>query len=202
MTTENNKMDANENPGEKLKRLHNIHLKAKGVKLPKRGRLLCALEFLVANMDKFNHIDDIKSHVAKSFILTGSDPLQLRHLSTQKGFHIIKEGRYKHKLKSLEIPCPSFISAARNSELSNEQWETMLLENYTYGGIPSCVNCGSQQGMPLRWKLSEITVIQKGHCDPRKPLSVNNCIPQCQFCNQSYKNNYVFDKRGRVKEVL
>ena len=195
-------MNILETPGKKLDRMYNTYLKVKGVRLPIRGRLRCALVYLVANMNKFNHIDDIKAHVSKFHKLTGTDPLQVRHLSTQYGFHIIKEGKYKHKLVTLETPMLGFIPEVRSSSLTNYQWDTMLQKDYTVNGIPTCVNCPNQQGKPLRWKQSEMTIIQKGHCDPRKPLSLDNCIPQCQYCNQAYRNKFVFNKKGLIIELL
>lgn len=30
---------------------------------------------------------------------------------------------------------------------------------------------------------------------------MKNIIPQCQFCNRAYKNDFVFDAKGRVVSV-
>ena len=38
--------------------------------------------------------------------------------------------------------------------------------------------------------------------DPRKSLTEDNCVPQCQFCNQRYTDKAVFDKRGQVIKLL
>ena len=61
-----------------------------------------------------------------------------------------------------------------------------------------CVNCGSKDGEPMRWDKSIVTKLQKGHMDPDKDLTEDNCVPQCGFCNQRYKDKAVFDKRGQV----
>ena len=37
--------------------------------------------------------------------------------------------------------------------------------------------------------------------NPCKPLVDGNIIPQCQICNEPYKNRWIFDKTGRVIEV-
>ena len=37
--------------------------------------------------------------------------------------------------------------------------------------------------------------------NPNKPDDISNIIPQCPFCNQAYKDDYVFDEKGRVKSV-
>ena len=44
--------------------------------------------------------------------------------------------------------------------------------------------------------------LQQGHQDPFEDGNdINNIIPQCNFCNRTYKNNFVFDKKGRVIAV-
>ena len=37
--------------------------------------------------------------------------------------------------------------------------------------------------------------------DPRAPLTLDNTIPQCQYCNQTYKDYFVFNEYGRVIAV-
>ena len=93
----------------------------------------------------------------------------------------------------METKNPSFISEKRISKLNLSNWEDLKKE-YDY----MCVNCGSREGQPMRWKKSQITVLQQGHMDPRKNLTTDNCIPQCSFCNQQYKDKAVFNKRGCV----
>jgi len=85
--------------------------------------------------------------------------------------------------------------------MDNELWNELKKE-YSYEEVPSCVNCGSKEGLPLRWKPTETTKLQQGHMDPRKELTYNNCIPQCQYCNQQFKDKYVFNKHGLVTKKL
>lgn len=178
---------------------YNLYLKAKGVRLPgEKSKLGCALECLVENMGQFNHIDTIREYVVnRGFKLSGQDTLQVRHLSTQNGFNIIKEGINSHQLVNLIDCYPGFIKQKRDIELTDSEWSNLKQE---YGDM--CVNCGSKDGENLRWKLSEKTKLQKGHMDPRLSLNLSNCIPQCQFCNQRYKDKAVFDKLGMVKKLL
>jgi len=61
-----------------------------------------------------------------------------------------------------------------------------------------CVNCGSIEDEPMRWNLNKKTKLQFGHMDPRKPLTMDNIIPQCAICNQQYKNKAIFNERGFV----
>ena len=44
--------------------------------------------------------------------------------------------------------------------------------------------------------------LQKGHKNPSKPLNIANIIPQCDYCNQTYKNDFIFGDDGRIKAVF
>lgn len=184
---------------ENLKKSWEVALKAKGVKLPRfNGKLGFSLAILAANMGTFIHIDDIKKTLQENnFKLTGTDPVQVRHLSTQSGWWIEKEGKYKHKLCSIQEPLPGFIPQKRASKLDATNWNALKLEYQN-----KCVNCGSKENEPMRWDQTKMTVLQQGHMDPRKDLVTNNCIPQCGFCNQAYKNKAIFNKRGIVINFL
>tara|TARA_B100000886_G_C20361656_1_gene465471 strand:- start:73 stop:666 length:594 start_codon:yes stop_codon:yes gene_type:complete len=173
------------------------NLKLLNVKLPKRGRKRCALDYLYQNIGVFIHIDKIKEHVSKQYKLTGTDPVQVRHLSTQDGWNIIKQGKYMHCLVDVNSTCPSFISEKRNVNINNIIWNNL---KFSYEFM--CVNCGSKEDEPQRWDNNNITKLQKGHMDPTKSLTEDNCIPQCQFCNRRYKDKAVFDKRGQVLKFL
>lgn len=37
--------------------------------------------------------------------------------------------------------------------------------------------------------------------NPRNPLTLKNTIPQCQYCNQTYKDYFQFNEYGRVVAV-
>ena len=182
---------------QELAAAHKANLAAFGVKLPRfTGKLGCSLAILYANFGTFVHIDAIKTQLEETgHTLTGTDPVQVRHLSTQKGWWIEKEGKYKHRLVSVQQCLPGFIAQKRASKLNDENWAKMKQE---YGF--ACVNCGSKEGEPLRWDQTKTTVMQQGHMDPRKDLTYDNCIPQCAFCNQQYKSKAVFNKRGFVVE--
>jgi len=186
-------------PHQCLEQVYKENLKSHGVKWHKTSTQLgCALLYLYENLNSAIHIDVLKDHVKDSGIpLTGTDPLQVRHLSTQSGWYIVKEGRYKHKLVSVTEPLPGFIKEKRAIELTPDAWNIIKLE---YDNM--CVNCGSIEDKPMRWKKTEITKLQQGHMDPRKALTESNCIPQCSFCNQRCKDKAVFDKRGQTIELI
>jgi hypothetical protein len=50
----------------------------------------------------------------------------------------------------------------------------------------------------MRYNINQITILQQGHMDPTKSLTLDNTIPQCSYCNQQYKNKAIFNKRGIV----
>jgi len=176
-----------------LKRIYEIHLKPKGVKWVTK-KLGTALMVLYANLGHPIHIDLLKTEVVRlGHEMTGTDPLQVRHLSTQKGWNIIKTSNYHHKFVSATEVMPGFIAQKRASKLNDENW-TKMKQEYDH----ACVNCGSKDGEVLRWDQTKVTVLQQGHMDPRKDLTYDNCIPQCAFCNQQYKSKAVFNSRGII----
>lgn len=82
--------------------------------------------------------------------------------------------------------------------ITNELFEELKLE-YGY----RCVVCTSDEGQKSRKiKSNSIVKLEKGHCDPRKPLSIDNCIPICQYCNGIYQNYAIFDKFGNITNWL
>jgi len=127
-----------------------------------------------------------------------NDVQQARHLGAQKGWYIAAGGRDnkevsksgEYKLLTLEVPYPAF-DGHRIDEVEdfNE-----IKEQYGF----RCATCGSKEGEPhLHWH-NTITRLQEAHMDPTEPLETGNIIPQCQKCNRAYRNNWVYDERGRV----
>ncbi len=64
-----------------------------------------------------------------------------------------------------------------------------------------CATCGAREGEPDPRYSSSAVQLQQGHRDPAKPLDSKNTIPQCQFCNRAYKDDFTFDQKGRVRAV-
>ena len=184
-----------------------LNLKQHGVKAVSAtsafGQALCCL---IENMGKPIPVENIRTYVTEHGIVLpgGGDSLQVRHLGLQYGYNILKGGDVhpmtKEKipkshfvLLNLDQPYPSFLPKRREVALTEESWRAVCAR---YDN--SCVNCGSIQGQGMRWDKNKQTVLQQGHMDPRKPLTENNCIPQCGLCNQQYKNKAVFNERGFV----
>ena len=63
-----------------------------------------------------------------------------------------------------------------------------------------CATCGIEEGTQDT-RNQEIVRLQQGHMDPRKPLTLDNTIPQCQYCNQTYLDYFRFNEYGRVVAV-
>jgi hypothetical protein len=193
---------------EMIQQLYLKNLKDKGVKALTEtsgfGQALCCL---FENIGKPVEIKTIREYVqSKGIKLKGGDSLQVRHLAMQFGYNMLKGGEIHpitnekvpkscFLLMDLDVPYHGFKPKRRKLEMTDDDWKSLLAK---YENM--CVNCGSKEGEPLRWNKHKITVLQKGHMDPRKPLTEDNTIPQCAMCNQQYKNKAVFNERGFVVE--
>jgi hypothetical protein len=144
------------------------------------------------------------THFIKTFFPNTNDVQQARHLSAQKGWYILsgtRKDRYngnflkagEYKLITLEKPYPSF-NANRRIEFFDETYWGKLLDDYSH----RCATCGSKNGeISYKWG-NVVTFLQKGHMDPTKPLAPGNIIPQCESCNRADRNNWIYNKKGRV----
>ena len=197
----------------KLKLLWSKQLKEDGVKLP---QLYSGNSYTLDSLVLIYLFHKFKKKVSKQelsrFLKNMGRPSnnmqQARHLGQQKGWYIISGqrkdiGSKKYNLKSgdyalisVKKPYPSFRAEKRNCSLTESKWEEI---KNSYDN--RCATCGSKEGQPHLYYKSHKTQLTKGHMDPQKPLSNNNVIPQCQMCNRSSLNNFVFDKKGRVKAV-
>lgn len=188
------------------------HLKEYGVQLPalKRGanytKYALVLVYLAEGYPNTRKVSKTElTQFLSEYFPDINDVQQARHLAAQKGFYVlsgtrgdVEDGLHagEYKLKTLEKPYPGFTAERRQSDLSNDEWEEMK-KSYGY----RCACCGSKEGEKhLLWP-NTITALQKGHMDPRKPLTKDNTIPQCSKCNQPDLNYWVYDKKGRVIKV-
>ena len=65
-----------------------------------------------------------------------------------------------------------------------------------------CATCGAVEGEPDSRYGDEKVELRQGCRDPRKPTDdLQNIIPQCANCNRAYKDDFVFDERGRAYAV-
>ena len=198
----------NQNPSKYIKYYYETYLKDMGCKMPSNiSSFYKALEFLYIHIKKDVKIDDIRVFVENQGIKLkgGTDSLQIRHLGCQNGFNLLKGKdvgpngtivkRSHYMLLNLSKVFNGFCKEKRKEKIDTNNWDELKKE-YQY----RCVNCGSIENKPMRWNGNQITILQQGHMDPRRPLTNDNVIPQCSFCNQQYKNKAVFNKRGFVIE--
>lgn len=137
-----------------------------------------------------------------------NDVQQARHLAQQAGWYIlsgtrgdiecekynVKSGEYM--LKTIEEPYPSFKNLKRTESLNVSSWEE-LKKKYDN----RCATCGSKEGELNFLYPASKTTLQQGHKDPSLPLTLENTIPQCPFCNRASRNYFVFDNKGRVEKI-
>jgi hypothetical protein len=95
-------------------------------------------------------------------------------------------------LKSLN-PRKGYIPTRRNVKFNKGEWE-QLKKNYNY----SCATCNNTENEPDRYDENKITKLEKGHMNPKLPLTLGNTIPHCSECNSQYKDKFIFNKLGRI----
>lgn len=137
-----------------------------------------------------------------------NDVQQARHLAQQSGWYILSGTRGDNECKSLGIksgeymlktvkePYPSYKNLKRTMTLNAGSWDE-LKKMYNY----RCATCGSKEGEPNFLYPASNTTLQQGHKDPGRPLTIDNTIPQCPFCNRASRNYFVFDNKGRVEKI-
>jgi hypothetical protein len=193
---------------------HQKHLASKGVFLPKLKNSsgtytkdALVLIFLAQNYPNTKVISKQElTEFVKTYYSDITDVQQARHLSMQKGWNILsgqrgdKEAKNQqipsgsYKLISLETPYSAFAKERRKG--FSGDFET-IKEKYNF----HCATCGSKEGKEHLFRKNIIVELQKGHMDPNKPLIEENIIPQCQICNRSDRNRWIYDKTGRVIEI-
>ena len=70
-------------------------------------------------------------------------------------------------------------------------------EELVYVYDEKCATCGAKRG-EIDWRTGKKVKLQQGHMDPRKQLTLENMIPQCEYCNQTYQDYFRFNDNGRV----
>lgn len=163
------------------------------------------LIFLAKYMKKLVHKDLISAFVRKYFPDVAFDQ-QVRHLGTQLHWGVLNKGAEipdedeivpsgYHILFSLDLPNPRVYTdgSKRRKNISFNDFED-LKEIYHF----RCATCGIQEGEIDVRNNGEHVKLQEGHMDPDKGLSLSNVIPQCQYCNRTYGDNFYFDKNGCI----
>ena len=165
------------------------------------------LIFLYKYLNCLVHKDLVSDFVRKYKKEAALDQ-QVRHLGTQYHWYVLNKGSkvpneelkvpsgYNY-LVSIEMPNPKAVAEAlkRTGRLGAKNFDELKM---AYG--KKCATCGIQEGKKDT-RNEEIVVLQQGHMNPRKPLTLDNTIPQCQYCNQTYKDYFIFNEHGRVTAV-
>ena len=183
---------------EDLRRIHAEHLEQHGVKLPKgtdyrssgKSIQLTVLHYYVGESVDKNLISQVCQRDAPHL----AADQQVRHLK-REGWHLT--GRGSHTLDPYKVS-PEFETDIRRRQgtINAETFEE-LKGIFFY----KCATCGAEEGKTNDRYGDDIVELQRGHKDPAKPMTKDNIIPQCQFCNRAYRADFVFDDKGRVSHI-
>lgn len=164
------------------------------------------LVFFYLNIGRVRSIADLREFLVEHDCLSMNP--QPRHLGMQNGFRFLVQNcvhprlrqtlrRGQYCLLTLASAHPSAASGHRDCSLTADSFSRLQRR---YAG--RCAVCGSAEGEPHLKNMLLRTTIERGHADPRRPLTVQNCLPMCRLCNCAYKNKVVFNSRGIVVRWL
>lgn len=140
---------------------------------------------------------DLVSDITRNLIPELGRDQQVRHLK-RHGWNIESDGKGKHRIMDPYNPHPDFLNEQHRRESRIIASDFDELKKKTGN---RCATCGAIEGEPDPRYGRDIVKLQQGHRDPSKPLDMSNVIPQCQYCNRSYRNDFTFDEKGRVRAV-
>jgi hypothetical protein len=151
-------------------------------------------------------------HFLQRMRVSTIDP-QPRHLGMQNGFDFLVAGcvhpKQGRKLRRGEYCLLSICGAPRQRRrlLVVVRHRVVKLSDREFARLKKrhdmrCALCGSREGEP-HFKNSRLqTRLERGHMDPRKELTVDNCLPTCSMCNAVYQDKAVFNRNGFIKTWL
>lgn len=185
---------------EELKEIHEDLLEDKGIKLPKgeefdKSNKSVWLSVLYLHKDRYVHKNEI-STITQHYRANAGGDQQVRHLKRDGWFIGDEPGR--HKLDVTKVS-PEFVSSSKlkNARLKAEDFEGI---KQAYGN--RCATCGAKEGETSRRYGDKPIKLQQAHMEPSKSgKDIRNIIPQCQYCNQAYLNDFTFDDKGRVRAI-
>lgn len=123
---------------------------------------------------------------------------QVRHLK-RDGWNVESRGaRGEHRITDPYRPHPDYVNAQqrRISQITATDFEELKAKTGH-----RCLTCGAIEGEPNPRYGGDPVILQQGHRDPEKALTMDNIIPQCQYCNRGYRDYFTFDEKGRVRAV-
>lgn len=180
------------------KRVHRSHLAPHEVKLPREDsprRIWLAMLFHYQPNPV--HKNEISDAVRRELPDAAPDQ-QVRHLRSD-GWNVEDHAPGLHALADPFRPSPDYANerVRRSGTIAAADFEA-LKQRYGY----RCATCGANEGEPDPRYGSGSVRLQRGHKDPERPADdPMNIIPQCSACNRAYRDDFVFDDRGRVTAV-
>ncbi len=121
-----------------------------------------------------------------------------RHIGNGTGYNV---KNYHHGVKGYCLVDKTFKSQPKVSqELLTEDMWLVIKQTYDF----KCACCGTLEGEEMS-RANGICKLEKGHMDPDLPLTSDNTIPQCPYCNGSSKDKRKFNKKGEtiaIKEKI
>lgn len=133
-----------------------------------------------------------------------------RHFGIQYGFHFLVQGsfhpRYRRCLRPGEYCLYSVSKVHPNLQQHKTSHRSVAPNKTSFASLKEdyknlCAVCGSKEGEPNNKNRTLRTKLEMGHCHPRMPLTLDNCIPMCTYCNHVYKDRFIFNKRGIIVKM-
>ena len=181
-----------------LQRIHRTHLAQHKVKLPEEGTAKALwLGVLWACRDRPVHKAEMSAIAQREL---GGPPVdqQVRHLK-RDGWNIVPVKRGEHQLADPYQPSPEYANAQARRQ---GQLNAATFDDLKRAFDHRCATCGAVEGEPDPRYGRDRVQLQQGHRDPSKPAADRlNIIPQCQFCNRQYRDDFVFDEKGRAHAI-
>lgn len=182
-----------------LKAIHAKYLNKHKVNLPTEKsakRIWLSILYATYKQDPEKYVskNEISQIVTRIRPDLGGDQ-QVRHLK-RDGWKLITGKPGFHKIDPYS-PSSTFTQDTRR--------RTNLLRANNFGEIKeaytnSCASCGTKEG-EKSWRYGEVVRLEQGHRDPEQPQEIDNIIPQCQFCNKTYKSDFTFDENGFIRAI-
>lgn len=190
-----------------LVNLHRQHLQSLGVRMPSEGtHKALHLIYLHKYLGQLVHKDTISAFVRSVNPAAGTDQ-QVRHLAAD-GWYVLNRGNAisedervpngYHMLRTVTTVKPDFLHRRlrRLGRVAATTFEE-LKAVYDF----RCATCGDREGGRPRLNPDSVVELEQGHMHPGRPLALDNVIPQCQYCNRTYRDNFIFDRDGRVMAI-
>ena len=186
-----------------LTEIHAKYLQWCDVKLPQTDSnkaiwLVVLYEAYKRNTDEWVSKDTI-ADVVRQYKPDASGDQQIRHLKRDGWLLQTKQigGISHHVLDPYSVEEDYFENLSKRQNLLEAQDFATIKQAWDN----RCASCGTRENEKSWRNYDAVVKLQQGHRDPHKPLTLENIIPQCQYCNRGYKGDFVFDEKGRVRAV-